>query len=391
MKNKSDAIVALAVIASSITLLGALIFSISGNPFWKPYLQFTVDFDDLTGIKETSAVLYAGNKVGIVDRVEHLAPDHRLTEDGIIRAYIAITKEIPLPANLDVLIGSESMLGEKHVALKRRDDDGGLLADGAQMSAVAAGSMFESFLPGSGAIVNNLRAITGDLKKFTAGLGEGTARKDIGTTLANIREFTDNLNILLTGGDDAEGLHNKLVDLVDSLREATGGINEFISGPEGAPEDGLGERGKVILANIEEFSESLNATLSGAPDGEPGLRSRLDDISREAHLMLAGDGESQEGLRVKLDGVMTDVETLMIEIQALIIWGEYVTGTLSEKPSRLIWGSKENDVPTKEEIIEHLRNSDEPFPVHIREIGDGDADDDEKKKGSIFKPRSNRE
>ncbi len=388
MKNRSDAIVALAVIACSIVLLGALLFSISGNPFRKPYLQFTVDFDDLTGIKETSAVLYAGNKVGVVDAVEFLAPEGRLTEDGIIRAYIAITEEVPLPADLDVLIGSESMLGEKHIALRRRGDAGGLLADGSHLSAAAAGSMLESLLPGGGAIVNNLRSITDDLRKFTEGMGDGSARKDIGASLANIRDFTENLNELLIGGDDAEGLHKKLIDLVDKLRDASGGINELVQGPEGAPEEGIGERSKVILANLEEFSESLNATISGS-DGEPGLRSRLDDISKEAHLMLAGDGGSQVGLRVKLDGVMSEVEKLMVEIQALIIWGEYVTGTLSEKPSRLIWGSKENDVPTKEEIIEHLRASDEPFPVQIREIegGGGAGGGDEQKKSGIFKPR----
>ena len=67
----------------------------------------------------------------------------------------------------------------------------------------------------------NLRDITDSLKKFTEGLGEGTARKDIGQSLTNIRDFTDNLNTLLTGGEDAEGLHKKLVSLVDKEPELT--------------------------------------------------------------------------------------------------------------------------------------------------------------------------
>ena len=192
MKNKSDAIVAFLVIVCSVVLLGALIFSISGNPFESPHLEFSVDFDDLTGIKETSAVLYAGNEVGVVDRIEHLPAEARLTEEGVIRAHISILKEVDIPANVTVLITSETMLSEKHIALQRRDDEGGLLAQGAQLTSVSAGSMLEMLVPGGGAIVANLRSITDDLREFTEDIGKGTARKDIGTTLVNVREFIFN-------------------------------------------------------------------------------------------------------------------------------------------------------------------------------------------------------
>ena len=74
MKNKSDAIIALSVIACSLVLLGALFFSVAGNPFEKPHLTFSVDFEDLTGIQRNSAVLFAGDEVGYVDEVAYPAP-----------------------------------------------------------------------------------------------------------------------------------------------------------------------------------------------------------------------------------------------------------------------------------------------------------------------------
>jgi hypothetical protein len=68
---------------------------------------------------------------------------------------------------------------------------------------------------------------------------------------------------------------------------------------------------------------------------------------------------------------MRKVNTLVEEMNALVVWGEYITGTLAEKPSRLIYGSKENDVPSKEQIIEHMRSSQKPFPVRIKELESG--------------------
>ena len=44
MKNKQDATVATLVILCSLMLLGALIFAISGDPWRKPHLRFSVDF-----------------------------------------------------------------------------------------------------------------------------------------------------------------------------------------------------------------------------------------------------------------------------------------------------------------------------------------------------------
>ncbi len=92
---------------------------------------------------------------------------------------------------------------------------------------------------------------------------------------------------------------------------------------------------------------------------------------------------------------MRKMNTLAEEMNALIVWGEYITGTLAGKPSRLIFGSKPNDVPSKEQIIEHLRRNQTPYPVRIKELESGvrpaattpmpseNATPEEKKKGLL--------
>jgi len=69
MKNKHDATVATLVILCSLVLLGALLFAISGDPWRKPHLRFSVDFEDVTGLHRNSNVLLSGSKIGIVDRI----------------------------------------------------------------------------------------------------------------------------------------------------------------------------------------------------------------------------------------------------------------------------------------------------------------------------------
>ncbi|MEM9282453.1 MAG: MlaD family protein [Verrucomicrobiota bacterium] len=395
MKNKSDAIIALSVIACALVLLGALFFSVSGNPFKEPHLRFSVDFEDLTGIQRTSAVLYAGDEVGYVDQVEHLSVDDRLTDEGVIRAHLVIEKEVSLPMNMNAMIGSASLLGEKHIALQRRDDEGGVLVAGAKLSAGKAGTLLDTLVPGANSIVANIQSITEELKDLTEGLGEGPLRDDLERTFSNSRTFTEDLNTLVTGEVEAIELHQMLVELVSSLNQAGGSINELVAGSEEDPESGLNARSQVILANLEEFSHELNEAIAGAPGGAPGLRQELEEITGEIHDIVIGGRGSRDGLQVKIDRVANDINSLMAEVQTLIVWSEYVAGTLAGKPSRLLWGSKPNEVPSKEEILEHFRSTNEPFPVRIREIEEGSETENEPSSGSprngILIPRANRE
>lgn len=405
MKNKNDAIVATLVILCSLVLLGALLFAISGDPWRKPHLRFSVDFEDVTGIRRNTAVLYAGDNIGVVERIEHLAPADRLVLSRTVRVHIEVFEKAPIPANVNVLISAESILGEKHIALVRMDDKGGPLADGAKLTSSSLGSLLEVMLPGGDAIFANIRDITADLKKITSPLGKGDAAQKITDSLENIESFTDELKTVFAGDGKTPGVGQKLKDVATKLEETATGIQELVKGPKGAADKGLANRADAILANLETFSKELNQTIAGTADGKPGLRARIEEITADLHKLLAGgEGAAGPGLEKNLDTTMRKVHTLVEEMSALVVWGEYITGTLAEKPSRLIFGSKENEVPSKEQIIEHMRRSQTPYPVRIKELESGakpapkpggspmppeSATPEEKKKGilNLFKRR----
>jgi ABC-type transporter Mla subunit MlaD len=367
MKNKQDAAVAILVILCSLVLLGALVFSISGDPWRKPHLRFSVDFEDVTGLNRNSNVLFSGDKIGIVERIEHLAPADRLVSNRPVRAHIAIFEKTPVPTHVNVVISSESMLGEKHIGLVRKDDDGGLLADGAKLTSDSLGSMLEMMLPGGDVIIANIKSITDDIKKITDPLGKGDASKKITDSLANIESFSQELKTVFAGDGKTPGFGQKLNTVAGKLEETATGIQELVKGPKGAADKGLANRADAILANLETFSKELNQTITGT-NAKPGLRTRIEEITDDLHRLLAGgESASGPGLEKNLDTTMRKVNTLVEEMNALVIWGEYITGTLAEKPSRLIYGSKENEVPTKEQIIEHIRRTQAPYPVRIKE------------------------
>lgn len=402
MKNKQDATVATLVILCSLMLLGALIFAIAGDPWRKPRLRFSVDFADVTGIHRNTTVLFAGDKIGTVDRIEHLAPADRILEGNTVRVHIEVFSPAPIPARLKVIISAESVLGEKHIALIRLDDEGGLLADGARLTSSSLGSLLEMMLPGGDAIFANIRDITTDLKKITDPLGKGDASKKITDSLAHIEAFTNELKITFTGDGKTPGFGQKINTVADKLEDTATGIQELVKGPKGAADKGLANRADAILANLESFSKELNVTIAGTPDGKPGLKARIEEITTDLHRMLAGgENASGPGLEKHIDTTMRKINTLVEEMNALVIWGEYITGTLAGKPSRLIFGSKANEVPTKEQLIEHMRRTHEPYPVRIKELESGtklapvipmpreSATPEEKKKGilDLFKRR----
>ena len=403
MKNKNDIFVASLVILCSLVLLGALLFAISGDPWRKPQLRFSVDFTDVTGIRRNSNVLYSGDTIGIVESIEHLAPADRLVANRTVRAHLAIFEKAAIPAHVEIIISAESVLGEKHIAIVRTDDEGGLLADGAKLTSSSLGSMLEMMLPGGDAIITNIKDITADLKKITVPLGNGNGAKKLTDSLANIEIFTQDLKKVFAGDGKSPGFGQKLSAVADKLEETITGIQELVKGPKGAADKGLANRADAILANLEGFSKELHQTIAGKPGGTPGLRVRIEDITEEVQGLLSGGKDaSGPGLEKHLDTTMRKVNTLVEEMNALVVWGEYITGTLAEKPSRLIYGSKENEVPSKEQIIEHMSSSQKPFPVRIKELESGakpaagsagptkSAGPEEKKKG-LFNSTKRRE
>src|SRR5436189_5049219 len=120
-RNFSDYIVALAVIACSLVLLGALTIALSGYRLKKPARTLQIDFEDVTGVKLHSEVRYAGAPAGRVIAMEHLSGEERsaaTNKRNAVRVTVSLADKIPpLPADVSASLSSDTMLSPMFVAL----------------------------------------------------------------------------------------------------------------------------------------------------------------------------------------------------------------------------------------------------------------------------------
>ena len=240
-RNLSDYIVALAVIACSLVLLGALTIALSGYRLKKPERTLQINYEDVTGIKIHSEVRYAGAPAGRVIAMRHLSAAERGASENkkdAVRVTISLDEGIPpLPSDVMATLSSDTLLAPKFVALSAGMPGGKTLANnaaieghpayGLEQITAAAGPLFENanrlldnlnvtvtdlkgnlgqFMPKISPLVDTLNTDLDELHKVVTDLGGveknantvlGTADKFVGTTDKQLQEQMKQLHVIL--------------------------------------------------------------------------------------------------------------------------------------------------------------------------------------------------
>jgi ABC-type transporter Mla subunit MlaD len=240
-RNLSDYIVALAVVACSLVLLGALTIALSGYRLKKPERTLQINYEDVTGIKVHSEVRYAGAPAGRVIAMRHLSAAERGASENkkdAVRVTISLDEEIPpLPSDVIATLSSDTLLAPKFVALSAGTPGGKTLVNnaaieghpayGLEQITAAAGPLFENanrlldnlnvtvtdlkgnlgqFMPKISPLVDTLNTDLDELHKVVTDLGGveknantvlGTADKFVGTTDKQLQEQMKQLHVIL--------------------------------------------------------------------------------------------------------------------------------------------------------------------------------------------------
>ena len=240
-RNFSDYIVALAVIACSLVLLGALTIALSGYRLKKPARTLQINYEDVTGIKIHSEVRYAGAPAGRVIAMRHLSVAERGAAENkkdAVRVTISLDEGVPpLPSDVIATLSSDTLLAPKFVALSAGTPGGKTLANnaaieghpayGLEQITAAAGPLFENanrlldnlnvtvtdlkgnlgqFMPKISPLVDTVKTDLDELQKVVTSLGGveknantvlGTADKFVGTTDKQLQEQMKELHIIL--------------------------------------------------------------------------------------------------------------------------------------------------------------------------------------------------
>ena len=240
-RNLSDYIVALAVIACSLVLLGALTIALSGYRLKKPARTLQINYEDVTGVKVHSEVRYAGAPAGRVIAMRHLSAAERGTSENkrdAVRVTISLDEGVPpLPSDVIATLSSDTLLAPKFVALSAGTPGGKTLANnaaieghpayGLEQITAAAGPLFENanrlldnlnvtvtdlkgnlgqFMPKISPLVDTVKTDLDELQKVVTALGGveknantvlGTADKFVGATDKQLQEQMKELHIIL--------------------------------------------------------------------------------------------------------------------------------------------------------------------------------------------------
>ena len=322
-KNWSNVIIAITVIGCSLVLLGALTIALGGYQSKKGGRSLNIEFRDATGIKLHSPVRYAGAVAGTVTQIRYLTPEERKQAKDrkiAVRVGVRLNDLVPpIPADVTAGLASETILGEKFIALSAGSPDLPPLADG----AVIHGKDVVSFDALAGSAQEAIENVNRILARLNA---------DYPRLIPRLADLLGQGNSLLFQGSNfmrnANGAITNASELVARFRMDSAQVISKLNALLG--------QGHGIATNADHAIDQVGNLISRADtlvkDNEPGLHQIIEE------------------LRV----VSQNLKVISTYTKAL-------TGTLGAKPSRLIWGGKKNQLPTEQQILESSR----PVPVEL--------------------------
>ena len=322
-KNWSNVIIALTVIACSLVLLGALTIALGGYHGRPGGRALHVEFRDATGIKLHSPVRYAGAVAGTVTQIRYLTPEERKqarVRETAVRVSVQLNHEVPpLPSDVTAGLASETILGEKFIALSAGSPNLPALANGA-------------IIPGK------------DVVSFD-GLA-GSAQE----TIENVNHILTRLNA------DYPRLVPRLADLLGQGNSLLFQGSNLIHNANGAVTNAGGLVAKFRTDSAEVITK-LNALLV---QGQ-GIATNVDQtIQQISTFVVRADAlvqTNEPGLRQ----IIGELRVVSQNLKVISTYTKALTGTLGAKPSRLIWGGKKNPLPTEQQILE----SSQPIPIEL--------------------------
>ncbi|HYY28239.1 MAG TPA: MlaD family protein [Chthoniobacterales bacterium] len=285
-----------------LLLLAGLFFGVEDNPFRKPFLTFTIRFDDVSGIHERSKVTFLGIPAGYVTRLDY-APGERQTA---VKVDVVINRDLYIPADVRAYL-EPTLLGDASIALRvppvatgdegdqsAESGAGPRLANGAEVIGIRA-TKLEAVLPGFDETMAKVEAY-------------GTSA---GQRLVSIGEVIDRGVGALNGifvEKNSNGL-TKVDELIASLQA-------IINGPEGQKDQSIRGQLEAIVGNLRASSENIRQ-LSDLQGKEQGSIGEVLRVFEETAKRLSADADIAQKLIGKMGRASESVTQASDQVRTL--------------------------------------------------------------------------
>ena len=297
-----------------LLLFAGLFFGVEDNPFRKPFLTFSIRFDDVAGIRERSKVSFLGIPAGYVKSLEY-APGSRESQ---VKVDVVITRKLNIPSSVRAYL-APTLLGDASIALRlpEQPEKGGvggempgkLLAEGTEIEGIHS-SKLEAVLPGFDESLDKIKNLGALAEQRLTSIGEIVDR-GVGA-----------LNSLFTE-KGSEGI-NKIDQLISSLQE-------IINGPEGQKDRSLRSQLETIVNNLRVSSESIR-TLADVQGKQQGSVGQVLRVFEETARRLGEDAETAQTLIGKMGHTSDAVTQASDQVKNLATVAEQAVAEFHSRP-----------------------------------------------------------
>ncbi|MBN1829809.1 MAG: MCE family protein [Deltaproteobacteria bacterium] len=276
----------------ALIILGYMSFQVGEYGFGlkKGYIVTAV-FDNVTGLERDAAVQIAGVEVGKVEKISLV--------DGKALVELRILPNVQVEKDATISIKTHGILGDKYVDIVPGETKGSYIAERGQFQNVEKQADIDKLLVELGNIAEDIRVVTGALRKVVGG---DAGESNLSAIITNVKELTANLNSVVKAND------RKFTVLVDNLTSASKQMEQtFASLSEitGKVNQGEGTLGQLVtnkgvfekldntLASIQTITEKINT-------GEGTL----------------GQLVTNKGVFEKMDNTLASIQTITDKINA---------------------------------------------------------------------------
>ena len=304
MKRKaSDRWIAISVIVCSIVLFVALALGLSSRFLVPGGRCIRVHFSDVSGIKKSSQVKFAGAHAGIVSDVRMLAAAERTADpENLVEITLELSPDVPRISKAALVsIAADTLLSDKFV----------LIQDGVPgASPLAEGDVLHGIPPVSfDKLTRNVDKAMDGLRKM---LGSGSPESDI----------LSRIHILV---EDAQGLLTELKPAVADAKATLADARTTASDARTL----LAEKRESIGRAINRLDAAAGSIDSLAKKSESLVRDNEKNISR----------------------TLPDLRVTSENLKVTSTYSKILLRDLSERPSRLIWGGgKPPALPSEQQL-----------------------------------------
>ena len=329
LRGLYEPLLVLLVVGAAGLMLYSLVRALGGGR--GQGISLDAAFDDVSGIKERSSVLFKGMPVGTVGAMRY----DPATDKILVRIDLKKTGDIP--ANIKPYVES-SLMGQSNIALRTEGGPG----QGELLAAVVGRHQKDH--------KSALYRLEGVRLSRADSIMPGLDAKAQNAMDAASEALEETKELAALAKESVAGLNKEMESMVlKPVREATEGLRDFIKGPEGQSDKGLAAEVQSLLDEVEQHSKSLERLFNGdKAQNTTGLVQLTENVSTDWKSLSAAllDGKDKAlkemaGLARTLDKAGQAVVRSEGHFKKLGDASSRIDGfieVLKLKPSSIIWG-----------------------------------------------------